>query len=351
MIDVYYGEASKLIDNYQINYFALHTSIHNLFLTATLSLGDMGSIWSNTIKIGDKFDIRIKEGSISHQYIFRVQSCENRSSNESSIPTSIDINLIDEIYFLQTMRSNAYRGPISNIINTIVSSSSIIKQSNIKPSNDDAIIRYRIDELEGDFIEKITKLASHNQSPMFCFTDHQNILNFMSLDSMKTSPLIYTIKPLSIEEKFPSNSIEAFSYDVINNLTQAQTTTYKFTSKHIQHSDIAIQTAEISHDMNPHSIEKNIPQRTKQIFDWSTPFFDGVIISLREYILERMSGEYSIAVTKNTFNIPLKVGNVVNVHVLDHTNNLNDIFLITKLSFIYMPDGTFSRMELTRAIH
>lgn len=358
-LTILYGEAQTIVDALSIKSCTISTSLTDIFLTATLRLLDIRNLWSGKIKIGDPITLQHKLQDSTIVNKMRVLSYSKTSEHGSATMDNLVLQLIDSRYFQQRSVTAAYEGPVSSIIGKIAESYTIADALSIEAGNDTAIIRYRSSELEGDFIKRIAKYATADNSPMYCFADHRGTLHLKSTASMLRRQARYTLVSLDSANANPKDMVPqgsavitmyalAFSAEG-NNASSVDE--YRFATKHVQYSETALSSMSLETSQKGHSASAvALPQKTTSTYGWEMPFFDGVAYSAHKTMQQNFSLFNAVAVTSGVLTTPLCVGDLVAMRLQKGAHIHNAEYLIIAMSHTYSEEGEFCRMELWQPV-
>lgn len=172
--------------------FSVLDSIHRTFNTANLILSDIGGLLQEFLSTVEGTPIELTIGTSDNQikgtYVINKDKLEILNNNKILAGT-IEIPLVNNVYYEQEKSSKVYEERISNIVRQIVNPLNFREVIINDTSNQN--VWYQTYQYPIEFIEKrLLPYAisnNSNRSPFFMFIDSSNAFNFRNFGSMNSS--------------------------------------------------------------------------------------------------------------------------------------------------------------------
>lgn len=357
-IQVTYSSNRFTINNSQISAFSFSSDIENIFTEGKLVLIDTEGYMYNKLLPGEILVFKFLDevtGEVLREYNMGILSIKRASSEEDpSVINSIEIRLINYIFFSQQNKTTAVKGNIASVISDTLSKASYlnIPRKYIEDSTDEASIRYRLSCNDFEFIKMLQKYAIREDSPMYAYFNEDSSFNFKSWTSMIANKSGCTLTPLKGTEGVVVSGgyvLPVYAFDIRDNLEQNATyKEYSFTTRHAIYNlpkGVEIDSINSSQEL----IAKNLEKIHVEDYKWYINPNDAKGIALHNSYSKDFESHKVSVVVDSCIGTNIKIGNSLKIQMPSLQEKvLSGEYVVKKSEEIWTTDVSLCKLVLTR---
>ena len=305
---IFYKNTYENIPKNEVISLEIFSNISSIYTTALLKLEESTTKYFNTISTGLPFLINLEDDDTQTSIPMRVLSYTKIPKRTNTSNNWIEITLIHGFYFLNDLRSKAYRGSISSIITQALNENTIEGFIPIICTTDDrASVRYRIKESLPIFIKKICKYGFSKNLPSKLFMNTNNELKLVNIADLREENNIYIAydPTVPIQASVPSNykNIILDDYTILSNLSSSSSaelnkfTTLNFKTEGKSIKSWAIHNYELNSDQSYYESPSKI-----WYTNWNKNPSDALALFINDSFERNIQSYYSIA--QSDYKIP-----------------------------------------------
>lgn len=346
-----------------ISYFVFYSSILKLYSSAKVILKGIDSSKINKIKVGTPVNIIFSDEDKDISYTNKMKVLTFAKEESEGIATYITLVLVSDLFFNSNDSTQAYEGCVSQILNTMLSTTlrDSVSNSDIEATEDRGRIRYMIAEEPQEFIKRIMKYGVISNGPVYIYYDAKGCLNLKGISSLKKKEISYIdIPPLvdtsgiQIEQSDSVKKLLMFSHKFnINKGKQTSEIKSVFNTELFKSpNSVATKVVVAGEQENNASVEASYPHRV-DFYDWNLAPDDALGIALKTSF-EDLGMFQTLTATYNGFLVDeLDLGSIHCV-ILPYepteksstnsdVNSSEGTYMVLDVAFIY--DGSIQKTE------
>lgn len=301
-----------------IESFTFVTDLNKLYAGAKVVFKNFCREAFNEIKTGMKVEFTLKttgsdEGKSYTNYM-RVLSFEKVPNTETSLVDYLNVTLISSWYFVSAIQTKAYQGSIGEIVSSVFTQnfSSENFKTNFGATTDPARIRYQISEKSQDFLKRILKYGTVQNTPLYLYTDAKNTVNLKSLSDSLNGNVSSTLIPDLTEttEKGVSknttdirvsNKVRLKNYKILteNQNSSSRQTTFFTVAGFVASQDVKGSVTTVNAENNNSASDIATPSLVRYM-DWSYTPQDAIAIATKDYY-EKNLNAFSLVIETDGF--------------------------------------------------
>lgn len=347
----------------EISYFVFYSSIMKLYSSAKVIIKGIDSSKINKIKIGTPVNVIFYDENSDTSYTNKMKVLTFTKEETDGIVTYITLILVSSLFFNNDESTSAYEGSVSQILNTIISTSlkTTVTASNIEATEDRGRIRYRIAEESQEFIKRIMKYGIISNGPVYIYYDAKGCLNLKGINSLRKKDIAFIDVPplvessgVQIEQSDSIKKLLMFSHKFnINKGKQTSKVTSIFNTELFKSpNSIATKVVVAGEQDNNASVEEIYPHRV-DYYDWNIVPDDALGIALKTSFEDLGMFQTLIASYEGFLVDELDLGSlhcvILPYEPTEKSSTNSDVnssegtYMVMDVSFIY--DGSIQKTE------
>lgn len=190
-----------------VEYASIHSSLFSIYYEGRLVINDIARRYQSHIKTGLDLKLAIIDTMSGNSRLFPFKLLSfSKKLNTKTLSNMLEFKLISPWYFDEATKKVAYRGTVSQIIQSAMSEESYYRGATfIESSADVPHTRYRLNQSAQEFCQQISQYGISEDSPMILYAEPApNSLIYRSVKSLTKLPRRYILTPDYPEYTIPN---------------------------------------------------------------------------------------------------------------------------------------------------